>query len=41
VRAVSRREAVVSAAAIFVVALVIRAWAASLIVFPKPEDTAY
>jgi hypothetical protein len=26
---------------VFVVALVIRAWAASLVVFPKPEDTAY
>jgi len=38
---VSRREAIVSAAAIFAVAFVARAWAASLIAFPKPEDTAY
>ncbi len=37
----SRREAVVSAAAVFVVALVIRAWAATQITFPRPEDVAY
>jgi hypothetical protein len=37
----SRREAILSAGGIFLVALVVRAWAASLIVFPKPEDTAY
>jgi hypothetical protein len=37
----SRREAWASAVAVFVVALAVRAWAASLIVFPKPEDTAY
>jgi hypothetical protein len=38
---VSRREAVLSAALVFVVALVARALAASVVVFPKPEDTAY
>jgi hypothetical protein len=37
----SRREAVLSAGFAFLVALAVRAWAASLIVFPKPEDTAY
>ncbi len=37
----SRRETVLSAGAIFLVALAIRAIAASLIVFPKPEDTSY
>src|SRR5262245_9788949 len=37
----SRREAWLSAAAVFVVALAIRAVTASWIVFPKPEDTAY
>src|SRR5919106_500124 len=37
----SRREAVLSAGAVFVVAIVVRAWASSLIVFPRPEDTAY
>jgi hypothetical protein len=41
VRSVTRREAVLSAALVFVVALVVRWWAASLVVFPKPEDTAY
>jgi len=41
VRTIARREAVLTAAAIFVVAFVIRAAVASLIVFPKPEDTAY
>ena len=37
----SRREAVVTALLIFVVALVVRAYFAAQIVFPKPEDTAY
>ena len=37
----SRREAVLSAALVFVVALVVRAWAASQITFPRPEDVAY
>ena len=37
----SRREALASAALVFVVALLVRVWAASIIVFPKPEDTAY
>jgi hypothetical protein len=38
---VSHREAGLSALAIFLVALVVRAVSASHIVFPKPEDTAY
>ena len=37
----TRREAVTSALLIFVVALVVRAFFAAQIVFPKPEDTAY
>ncbi|HEV8545397.1 MAG TPA: hypothetical protein VGQ64_03835 [Candidatus Limnocylindrales bacterium] len=37
----SRREAVVSAGLVFAVAIVARAVAASVVVFPKPEDTAY
>ena len=37
----SRREAILSAALVFVVALVVRAWAASQITFPRPEDVAY
>ena len=37
----TRREAWLTAAAIFGIALVARALVASLIVFPKPEDTAY
>ncbi|HEX5148111.1 MAG TPA: glycosyltransferase family 39 protein [Candidatus Limnocylindrales bacterium] len=37
----SRREAVLSAGLVFVVALLIRAWFAPQIEFPKPEDTAY
>jgi hypothetical protein len=37
----SRREALLSAALVFVVALVVRAWAASQITFPRPEDVAY
>src|SRR5690349_24044866 len=41
VRAIARREAVLTAAALFVIAFVIRAAFASQIVFPKPEDTAY
>jgi hypothetical protein len=38
---VTRREAVLSAAVVFLVAVAIRWYAASLVVFPKPEDTAY
>jgi hypothetical protein len=37
----SRREAVLSAGLVFVVALVIRAWAATQLTFPRPEDVAY
>ena len=37
----SPREAIASAGLIFVVALVVRIVAASLVVFPMPEDTAY
>ena len=37
----SRREAILSAGVVFVAALVVRWYAASLVVFPKPEDTAY
>jgi hypothetical protein len=37
----SRREAWLTAAVIFMAALAVRAAAASLIAFPKPEDTAY
>lgn len=37
----SRREAVLSAAGVFLVAVVIRAWAASQLTFPRPEDVAY
>jgi hypothetical protein len=37
----TRREAVLTAVALFVVALVVRAVTASLVVFPIPEDTAY
>jgi len=36
-----RREAVLSAAVIFVAAVLVRLWAASQITFPAPEDTAY
>src|ERR1035437_3447740 len=39
--AVSRREAWLSAAAVFAVALVIRIVAAAMVRFPVPEDTAY
>ncbi|MBI2763186.1 MAG: hypothetical protein HYX54_05480 [Chloroflexi bacterium] len=37
----SRREAWLSVALVAAVALVVRIWAASLITFPRPEDTAY
>ena len=37
----SRREALVSAAIVFGVALGVRIWAAGQVVFPQPEDTAY
>ncbi len=37
----SRREAWLSAAAVFAVALLVRIWVAGQVVFPKPEDTAY
>ncbi|GAC1673445.1 MAG: hypothetical protein NVS9B8_16150 [Candidatus Limnocylindrales bacterium] len=37
----SRRETVLTAALIAVVALLVRAAAATLVVFPIPEDTAY
>jgi hypothetical protein len=37
----SRREAVLSAAFVFAVALVVRTWAAAQITFPRPEDVAY
>lgn len=39
--AVSRREALLSAGAVFLVALLVRAWAATQITFPRPEDVAY
>ncbi len=41
VEPMTRREAWLSAVAIFVVALVARAMVAQAIVFPQPEDTAY
>lgn len=37
----SRREALLSAGAVFLVALLVRVWAASQITFPRPEDVAY
>ena len=37
----SRREAIASASAVFLVALAVRAWAATQITFPRPEDVAY
>jgi hypothetical protein len=37
----SRREAVLSAALVFVVAFAVRVWAMSQITFPRPEDVAY
>ena len=39
--AMTRREALLTAAGIFVVALLVRIAVAGQIVFPKPEDTAY
>ena len=39
--AVSRREAWLSAGAVFAIALVVRAVAAAAVSFPVPEDTAY
>jgi hypothetical protein len=38
---VSRREVILSAGLVFVVALVARIVSASFVVFPQPEDTAY
>jgi hypothetical protein len=40
-RVLSPREAILSALLVFGVALAFRVYAASLVVFPKPEDTAY
>ena len=37
----SRREAWASATLVFVLAVAVRVWAATLITFPQPEDTAY
>ena len=37
----SRREAILSAVLVFAIALIVRAWFAPQIVFPKPEDSAY
>jgi hypothetical protein len=37
----SRREAILSAALVCLVALAVRAWAATQITFPRPEDVAY
>ena len=37
----SRREAVLSAAGVFLIALAVRAAVAAMIVFPTPEDTTY
>lgn len=37
----TRREARLSAAAVFAVAVAVRIWAAGTITFPRPEDTAY
>jgi hypothetical protein len=37
----SRREAWLSVLLVFLVAVAVRVWAASLITFPRPEDTAY
>ena len=37
----SRRDLVLQALLVFVVALVVRVLAASIVVFPQPEDTAY
>src|SRR4029078_7314626 len=40
-RGMSRREAILSAGLVFLVALAVRAWAATQITFPRPEDVAY
>src|SRR5689334_13949214 len=40
-RSMTRREAWASAGIVFVAALLVRWYAASLVTFPKPEDTAY
>jgi hypothetical protein len=37
----SRREAWLSVLLVFLIAVAVRVWAASLITFPRPEDTAY
>ncbi|MBA3877089.1 MAG: hypothetical protein C0498_09170 [Anaerolinea sp.] len=37
----TRREAWLSAALVFLAALAVRIWAAGVITFPRPEDTAY
>ena len=37
----NRREAFLSAGLVYVVAHVVRAWAATQITFPRPEDVAY
>ena len=37
----SRREAILSAGLVFIVALAVRVWAATQITFPRPEDVAY
>ena len=37
----SRREAWASAALVFIAAIAVRVWAAGVITFPRPEDTAY
>ena len=37
----TRREAILTAVGVYLVALVVRALTASLVVFPIPEDTAY
>src|SRR5438876_8807929 len=36
-----RREAVLSGGLVFLVALLVRTWAATQISFPRPEDVAY
>jgi hypothetical protein len=38
---VNRREALLSGGLVFAVALVVRAWIATQIAFPRPEDVAY
>jgi hypothetical protein len=39
--AMTRREMALSAGLVFLVALVVRAWAATQITYPRPEDVAY